>query len=226
MPLAILHEDNHLLGVLKPAGLLSQGDHTGDPSVVDVAKVYLKERYAKPGNVFLGLVHRLDRPVSGVMVLARTSKAASRLAAQFRDGTVDKRYLAIVRGRLPLPRGELAAHLAATGDTHGVTRAARSGFPGSRPALLRYRVLDQARDVTLIEIELLTGRRHQIRAQFALEGCPVRGDVKYGAAATADGQLALHAQRLEFAHPVGGKPVVLQAPPPWCWPPADTTAEL
>lgn len=218
--LKILFEDNHLIGVVKPAGVLVQGDKTGDPTLLDVVKAHLKLTGAKPGNVFLGLVHRLDRPVSGVVLLARTSKAASRLSAQFRAGTPAKRYLAVVEGRLPEAAGELSAYLATRGDAQGVSRAAWTPFAGSREARLRYRVDATARDRSLVEIELLTGRRHQIRAQLALAGCPIWGDRKYGSSHALSGRIALHAARLEVAHPISGQPVVLAAPPPegWPWP--------
>ncbi len=200
--------------------MLVQGDRTGDATLLDVVKTYLKQTCAKPGNVFLGLVHRLDRPVSGVVLLARTSKAASRLSAQFRAGTPLKRYLAVVEGHLPEAAGELQAYLAAQGDARGVTRAAMTPFAGSREARLRYRVEATARDRSLVEIDLLTGRRHQIRAQVALAGCPIWGDRKYGSSHALPGRIALHAARLEVAHPISGQPVVLAAPPPegWPWP--------
>lgn len=217
----ILYEDNHLIAVDKPAGLLVQGDDTRDPTLLDAVKAYLKRAYDKPGNVYLGLVHRLDRPVSGVIVLARTSKAASRVAGQFRDGAPDKRYLAVVEGRLGETDAELVAYLAAKGDDHGVTRASLQSFAGAREARLRYRVIGAGGDRSLVEVELLTGRRHQIRAQFALAGCPIWGDRKYGSAHDLGRRIALHAQRLTVAHPITGEPLVLQAPLPtadWPWP--------
>ncbi len=216
--LQVLFEDNHLLGVFKPAGVLVQGDRSGDATLLDVVRAYLKQAYAKPGNVYLGLVHRLDRPVSGVVLLARTSKGASRLSAQFRDGTPTKTYLAVVEGRMPAAEDELHAHLAAHGDDQGVTRAAASPFAGSRDARLRYRVTASARDRSLVEIDLLTGRRHQIRAQFALAGCPIWGDRKYGSRHDLAGRIALHAMRLAVRHPIDGRPMVLTAPPPDGWP--------
>ena len=217
--LTILYEDNHLLAVAKPANLLVQGDRTGDATLLDAVRAYLKRKYAKPGNVYLGLVHRLDRPVTGVILLARTSKAASRLSRQFRDGTVSKRYLAVTEIAPDNEDGELVHHLAATGDERGVTRAAVAPFPGSKPARLRYHVTGRREDRCRLEIELITGRRHQIRAQLALAGWPVWGDVKYGARRRSNPSgIALHAWRLEVAHPVGGAPVVLEAPPPVDWP--------
>jgi 23S rRNA pseudouridine1911/1915/1917 synthase len=221
--LHILLEDNHLLAVAKPANLLVQGDRTGDPTLGDLVKAYLKDRYGKPGNVYLGLVHRLDRPVTGVVLFARTSKAASRLARQFREGTARKLYLAVVQGSPRPAAAELRHHLAAAGDARGVTRASPLPFPGSKPAGLRYHVTGRSADRSRLEVELLSGRRHQIRAQLALAGWPVMGDVKYGARPLAGYPgIALHAWRLDVAHPIGGAPVMLEAPPPPGWPwPAD-----
>ena len=219
----VLYEDNHLLAVVKPAGLLVQGDRSGDPTLLEAARAYLKDRYAKPGNVYIGLVHRLDRPVSGVVLFARTSKAAGRLAAQFRQREVDKSYLAIVAGHPPAGGAEVVAHLAARGDRQGVTRAGWEAFPGSRLARLVYTVVETSAGHALLAVKLLTGRRHQIRAQLGLLGHPVLGDVKYGAeAALPDRSIALHAQGLAVAHPVGGQPLTLAAPlpPTWPWPAA------
>ena len=219
MDLKILHEDNHLLVVAKPAGLLVQGDRSGDPTLLEAARAYLKEKYAKPGNVYLGLVHRLDRNVSGVVVLARTSKAAARLAEQFRGGTVTKVYLAVVEGVPEPPAGELRSWLAAKGDRRGVTRAVPKPFPGSKEDHLRYHVRKSARDQALVEIRPVTGRRHQIRAQLALAGHPLLGDLKYGAMGRFSGhRIALHAFRLEIAHPVGGRPLAFETDPPGDWP--------
>lgn len=230
----VVYEDNHLLVVNKPAGLLAQGDSSGDPSLLDVAREYLRSRYDKPGHVYLGLVHRLDRNVSGVMVLARTSKAAGRLSRQFREGTVDKTYLAVLCGRPAEAAGELRSWLSAKGDKGGVTRAEHEEFADSRESLLRYVTIDSrtttsegsVRFSTLVEVKPVTGRRHQIRAQFALAGCPLLGDVKYGApAGLADHRIALHANRLDLAHPVGGRPVSwsVECPHEWPWPPAGRT---
>jgi 23S rRNA pseudouridine1911/1915/1917 synthase len=219
MDLEVLHEDNHLLVVNKPAGLLVQGDRSGDPTLLDAAREYLRVKYAKPGNVFVGLVHRLDRNVSGVVVLARTSKAASRLGGQFRDGTVTKIYWAVVAGVPDPGRGELRAWLAAQGDSRGVTRAAAEPFTGAREAVLRYHVRESAPDRALLEVRPLTGRRHQIRAQLALAGHPLLGDVKYGASGRFSGhRIALHAYRLEIVHPVGGRPLGFETEPPGDWP--------
>lgn len=224
-PLTVLYEDNHLLVVDKPAGLLVQGDRSGDETLLDRARDYLKRKYDKPGNVYVGLVHRLDRNVSGVVVLARTSKAAGRLSEQFRSGKPSKTYLAVLEGRPPEPEATLTAWLAAQGDARGVTRAALEPFDGARESRLEYAILESRRvagnERALVRIRLLTGRRHQIRAQFALVGCPLLGDRKYGAAeALPDHRIALHAERLELEHPVGSRPLRWEAPLPadWPWP--------
>jgi len=220
--LPVVHEDNHLLAVIKPAGLLVQGDRSGHVTLLDLARRYLKRKYRKPGNVYLGLVHRLDRPVSGLVLLARTSKAARRLAEQFRAGTLAKTYLAVVLGRPARRQAELVSYLATRGDRQGRTRAGSAPFPGAREAKLFYRVRERRRGCTLLEVEPRTGRRHQIRAQLALLGHPILGDLKYGAPGRLPGRrIGLHALRLVVAHPVGGERLVLEAPPPvdGPWPP-------
>jgi 23S rRNA pseudouridine1911/1915/1917 synthase len=219
MELEILYEDNHLLAVSKPAGLLVQGDRSGHETLIDVARAYLKLKYAKPGRVYLGLLHRLDRNVSGVVLLARTSKAAGRLSSQFRDRKVDKVYQAVVKGEFARDKGEMKSWLAAKGDTGGVTRAQNEPFPGARESRLAFRVLATAPGWSLVEVRPLTGRRHQIRAQFGLAGHPLLGDVKYGSKRKlADRRLALHAFSLTVSHPVGGNELTLTAPLPQDWP--------
>jgi len=221
MELKILYEDNHLLAVQKPTGLLVQGDRSGDETLLEVAASYLKQKYAKPGRVYLGLVHRLDRNVSGVVLLARTSKAAGRMSGQFRAGTVDKVYQAVLAGCPSSGEGELRSWLAAKGDSRGVTRAEPESFPGARESLLRYNVIESRGGWSLVEIRPVTGRRHQIRAQFALAGHPLLGDVKYGSLRRlTDHRIALHALSLGVSHPVGGKTLTFTAPLPedWPWP--------
>jgi 23S rRNA pseudouridine1911/1915/1917 synthase len=226
MEFDVLYEDNHLLVVDKPAGLLVQGDRSGDPTLVEAAQAYLKKKYAKPGNVYVGLVHRLDRNTSGVVLLARTSKAAGRLSARFREDEVSKVYLAVVEGRPDPAEGELKSWLAGKGDRQGVTRASKVPFSGAREALMRYHVRESAQGRSLVEVRPVTGRRHQIRAQFALAGHPLLGDVKYGSRERLSGhRIALHAYTLEIAHPIpdrnGERSMVFEAVPPkdWPWPP-------
>ena len=228
--LEILYEDNHVLGVLKPAGMLSQGDRTGDLSALELARRYIKEKHAKPGNVFLGLVHRLDRPVSGVMVFARTSKAASRLAQSFHDREAEKTYLCVVSGDMRGDEGELSAQIE---RTHTRSRITAAETPRSKSAVLEYRVLGRfvgeegmgrgtharaRRDpaaMSLLEVRPRTGRHHQIRLQLSAVGHVVRGDLKYGAVTPLpDKSIALHAVRLRVPHPVGDGFIDLSAPPP------------
>lgn len=218
MTLDILYIDNHLLVVNKPAGLLSQGDETGDADLLTIGKAYLKERFEKPGNVFLGLVHRLDRPSSGVMVLARTSKAAARLSEQFRKREPEKVYLALVQGHLA-DDGRFEDHLLKQDRT---VRVVGAGEAGAKKAVLEYAVGARGtwngRPVTLAEIRLRTGRAHQIRVQFSSRGHPLVGDLRYGADVEFDGaNLALHACALTIDHPTRNEPMTFKAPPPDSW---------
>ena len=212
----ILYLDNHLLVVDKPAGMLSQADRTGDLDVVTWAKAELKVRFDKPGNVFVGLVHRLDRPVSGVMVLARTSKAAGRLSDQFRRRAIDKRYLAVVEGELA-GGGEVVDWLRK--DEAGTVRRVKRGTEGAKEARLRWRQLASDARHTLLEVELMTGRAHQIRVQLAGMGTPIVGDLRYGASGPlADGRgIALHAVRLTLEHPTRKDPMTWTSAPPPSW---------
>jgi 23S rRNA pseudouridine1911/1915/1917 synthase len=222
MNLEVLFEDNHCLAVNKPAGLLSQGDATGDPTLIDMATLYLKAQYKKPGNVYVGLLHRLDRPTSGVVLLARTSKAAGRLSAQFRNGTVSKLYWAIVEGAAREAEGEWVDLLEKD------TRQNRSGVvlndsSSSREARLVFRVLDQSRRFTKLELRPATGRSHQLRVQLARRGLPIVGDRKYGATTqlkAVDGhfRIALHARQLTFTHPTRLEAISVDAPVPADWP--------
>jgi 23S rRNA pseudouridine1911/1915/1917 synthase len=219
-PLEILYADNHLLAVNKPAGLPCQPDASGDPTLVEAVRAYLKERYHKPGNVFVGLVHRLDRPVAGVMVLARTSKAAARLSAAFREGRVEKTYRVVVSGSFENAAGRLT-HWLRKVSRRRRSEVAAPDTPGAREAILDYRVVDTLGGSSLLEVALQTGRSHQIRVQLAATGHPILGDLKYGAAgALPGGGIALYARRLRFDHPTRDQLVEIVAPPPpgWPWP--------
>ena len=214
--LDVLYEDNHCIAVVKPGRVLTAGDKTGDVSLLDSVKDYLKQKYKKPGNVFVGLVHRLDRPVSGVVLFARTSKAASRLSEQFREGTVQKTYRAIVERIVEEPSGELVDWLLKNEDnnTVGIVPA---GTPAARESRLWFRRLQSRADLTLVEIIPATGRSHQIRVQLAAHGHPICGDRKYGSKHTMQGTIALHAAQLTFDHPTRHEPVTVSAPDPAGW---------
>jgi 23S rRNA pseudouridine1911/1915/1917 synthase len=211
----VFYEDNHLLVLYKPAGLIMQRDEPDKPNLVDLARLWLKERYAKPGRVFVGLVHRLDAPVAGVIVLARTSKSAARLSAQFREGRIEKHYLAVVQGRPAREQGRLVHQLERKGR---LSRPAQAGEE-TRQAALSYRLLESSPAGSLLEILLETGRRHQIRTQMAAIGCPILGDRSYGAErALPDGRIALLAQRISFAHPTRSTRLTFPTPLPEGWP--------
>ena len=212
----VLYEDNHLLALYKPAGLLVQGDSTGDPTLLDLGRCWLKIRYNKPGKVFLGMVHRLDRPVAGMVVFCRTSKAAGRISAQFRDGSPAKQYTAVVEGVVPDDEGHLVNHIFRRGPTSHIIDVPT---PKSREARLAFRVIDRTDSRTLVKIDLETGRHHQIRAQFAHLGFPVVGDLRYGAPAPLPGrQIGLLARRLTVTHPTLGHALTFTSPFPWGWP--------
>lgn len=214
----VFYEDNHLLALFKPAGLLAQGDHTGAPSLLDLAKQWLKERHQKPGRVFLGLVHRLDRPVAGVMLLARTSKAAARLSAQFRSGSTQKIYMAVVEG-VPINRSvSLSHHIERRGRWCGIVPTAKSH---SREAHLHFQLIDSIAERSLLRVVLETGRKHQIRLQLSQAGLPIVGDVRYGASAPLSSrQIALVAKELTIEHPTRRMTVRFVSPLPagWPWP--------
>lgn len=212
----ILYQDNHLLVLYKPAGLLVQGDATGDESLLELGKNYLKTKYQKPGRVFLGLVHRLDRPVAGVVVFARTSKAAARLSEQFRSGLLDKRYLAVVEGALSQSSGRWVDHLQ---RDDRIMRVLPSPQAGTQEARLSFQLLAARADLSLVEILLETGRRHQIRTQFAHRGHPILGDRRYGSSSRLNHrQIALLARSIRFQHPVRTEWITVEAPLPQGWP--------
>ncbi len=211
MKIEILFEDNHLLVVNKPAGRLAQGDRTGDPTVLTDLKQYLGEKYNKPGNVFLGLVHRLDRPVSGVLLLARTSKALTRLNSQFQTRMVQKTYWAIVNN-LPEPHSNTMVHWLKKDTVKNKVTAYTQSIDGAKKAVLSYRLLAEQNNYFLLEINPETGRPHQIRVQLAKIGCPILGDLKYGSKVTnEDGNISLHAKNLVFEHPVRKERVEISA---------------
>lgn len=212
-PLDVLFEDNHLLVINKPVGLATQGVIEGATSVVTVAKDYLKKKYAKPGNVYLGVVSRLDASVSGVLVLARTSKAAARLNDQFRDRTAKKVYWAVVEAPPDPPAGELTDWLKKDEKTQRMTVVSRHTI-GAQRAVLAYLTLSRQAKGCLVEIELHTGRKHQIRVQFAHLGCPILGDHKYGSRRKLPAGIGLHARSLEIAHPVSKEALRFEAPLP------------
>lgn len=215
--LQILYEDNHLLAVAKPAGIATMGVGEDVPSLLSVARQYLKDKYQKPGNVYLGTISRLDAPVSGVVLFARTSKAAARLSEQFRTRAVEKTYWAMVEGRPPAA-GEWMDWLAED-ERHRRMHVVGPTMPGAKQARLTYRLLRPlpGEGASLLEIALETGRKHQIRVQAAGRGFPVVGDRKYGARSTFPQGIALHARRLVVAHPVRGDRVEWVAPLPASW---------
>jgi 23S rRNA pseudouridine1911/1915/1917 synthase len=212
--LRVLYEDNHCLAVFKPAGLLTIGDRTGDVSLVDQVRDDLRIRYHKPGNIFVGVVHRLDRPVAGVVLFARTSKAAARLAEQFRTGRVTKVYQALVEGRVAASKGTLVDRLVKDRETNIVRRTTKA-TPAAREGSLSFRRLKTLPDATLLEIEPHTGRSHQIRVQLAAMGHPILGDRKYGSKRPFREGIALRAVRLVFEHPVRKIPVTVAATVDW-----------
>jgi 23S rRNA pseudouridine1911/1915/1917 synthase len=210
----ILFEDNHLIAVNKKAGRLVQGDRTGDVSLDVLIKQYIKEKYSKPGEVFLGVVHRLDRPVSGVVVFARTSKALARMNELFREKRVQKKYWCIVK-ELPDPEEATLRHYLKKNESQNKSYAYAKSRPGAREAVLDYSLVGRSENYYLLEVILHTGRHHQIRCQLAKIGSPIRGDLKYGyPRSNHDGSISLHARSLEFTHPVRQEPVRLDAPVP------------
>ncbi|MEY3051189.1 MAG: hypothetical protein RLY31_974 [Bacteroidota bacterium] len=213
----ILFEDNHLIAVNKPAGLLVQGDQTGDAPIGDYVKLYIKDRYAKPGDVFLGVIHRLDRPASGVTVFARTSKSLERMNRLFAERQIRKTYLAIV-GRRPDELSGSLTHYILKDPSKNIVKAfdqPSNRAKDARKAELSYQLVGEIGQFFLLEIELHTGRPHQIRAQLAKIGCPIRGDVKYGyPKPNSDGSINLHCQSLSFLHPVKKEPVTIEGDPP------------
>ena len=216
----VVYEDNHIIIVYKESGEIVQGDKTGDRPLSDIVKDYIKERYQKPGAVFLGVVHRLDRPVSGLVVFARTSKALTRLNNMFRDGEVHKTYWAIV-SKTEEGRGEMddsshtLEHWLVRNEKQNKSYAYDHEVPNSKKAILKYRIIGHSDRYTLLEVNLLTGRHHQIRCQLAAMGCPIKGDLKYGAKrSNPDGSISLLSHRVEFIHPVSKERIAVESPLP------------
>lgn len=212
--LHVLFEDNHILVVNKPGGLLVQGDATGDKTLLDYGKEYLKEKYDKPGNVFLGTVHRIDRPVSGIVVMAKTSKALERLNKQFRERKIYKKYWAVVKRKPPNEKDKLVHWLVKNQEKNVVT-SYKKPVDGALKAELYYKVLGNLNDHYLLEVNPITGRPHQIRVQLAAMGCPIRGDLKYGFhKPNPDANINLHAREINFEHPVQKDKLKFTAPLP------------
>lgn len=210
----VVYEDNHIIIVYKESGEIVQGDKTGDTPLAETVKAYIKEKYAKPGAVFLGVVHRLDRPVCGLVVFARTSKALSRLNDMFRKGEVHKTYWALVQNQPALPEGTLE-HWLTRNEKQNKSYAYPHEVPGSKKAILKYRLIGQSERYFLLEINLLTGRHHQIRCQLSAMGCPIKGDLKYGSKrSNADGSISLLSHRIDFIHPVSKEHIVVESPLP------------
>lgn len=217
-PFEVLYEDNHLIIVNKRAGEITQGDSTGDVTLPDKVKAYLKEKYHKPGNVFIGVVHRLDRPVSGLVVFAKTSKALARMNALFREDKVQKIYHAIVEQPAHKTLHETWGHLVhwlKKNPKQNKSYIVPKGTAGAKEARLSYRTIGESDRYTLLEVALETGRHHQIRTQLSGIGCIIRGDLKYGAKrSNPDGSISLHAREISFIHPVSKEPIKVVAPYP------------
>ncbi|WP_418551663.1 RluA family pseudouridine synthase [Prevotella sp.] len=210
----VVYEDNHIIIVSKRSGEIVQGDKTGDRTLADDVKQYIKEKYAKPGNVFLGVVHRLDRPVWGLVVFAKTSKALSRLNDMFRTGDVHKTYWAITQNCPAEPEATLTDWIRRN-EKQNKSYAYDREVPNSKKAMLHYKVIGRSDNYTLVEVNLMTGRHHQIRCQLSNIGCPIKGDLKYGARrSNPDGSISLLARRIEFVHPVSKEHIMVEAPLP------------
>ena len=210
----VIYEDNHLIAVNKNCHEIVQGDKTGDVPLSDTLKAWLKEKYDKQGNVFVGVTHRLDRPVTGIVLFAKTSKALARLNEMFRLGKIEKTYWAITKNRPPETEGELK-HWIVRNEKQNKSMAYDAEKPTAKQAVLHYRLIATSDRYCLLEIDLKTGRHHQIRCQLAKIGCPVKGDLKYGAErSNPDGGISLHARKVSFIHPVSQQPIEIIAPVP------------
>lgn len=212
--MTVLYEDNHIIIVNKAPGEIVQGDKTGDKPLSEIVKEFLKEKYNKPGNVFCGVTHRLDRPTSGVVVFAKTSKALSRLNEMFKKGEMDKTYWAIVK-KLPEKPEAILTHYLIKNERTNKSMAYDVEKPNTKKATLRYKLIRQSQNYFLLEVDLETGRHHQIRCQLAKIGSPIKGDLKYGAErSNPDGSISLHARSISFVHPVSKEKIHVVAPMP------------
>lgn len=210
----VVYEDNHLIIVYKESGEIVQGDKTGDTPLSETVKAYIKDKYHKPGAVFLGVVHRLDRPVSGLVIFARTSKALARLNDMFRRGDIHKTYWAITQNAPPVEQDTLTSWLQRN-ERQNKSYVYNKEVPNSKKAVLNYQLRSRSDRYCLIEVELLTGRHHQIRAQLSHIGCPIKGDLKYGAKrSNPDGSISLLSCKVEFVHPVSKKYIIINSPIP------------
>lgn len=210
----VVYEDNHIIIVNKQSGEIVQGDKTGDKPLSDFVKAWIKEKYAKPGNVFIGVVHRLDRPVAGLVVFAKTSKALSRLGNMFRDGEIKKTYWAIVP-KAPIPPQATLTHWLVRNEKQNKSYAYDHEVAKSKKAILDYCVIGHSERYFLLEVHLKTGRHHQIRCQLSKIGCPIKGDLKYGAPrSNPDGSISLLSRKVEFIHPVSHQPISIIAKTP------------
>ena len=214
--MTVVYEDNHIVVVNKTSSEIVQGDKTGDTPLSEMVKQYLKEKYNKPGNVFIGVTHRLDRPVSGLVVFAKTSKALPRLNEMFRNGEVKKTYWAIVKECPKETEGELV-HYLVRNEKQNKSYAYDKEVKNSKKAVLHYKLIGHSQNYYLLEVDLKTGRHHQIRCQLAKMGCPIKGDLKYGSPrSNPDGSICLHARTVQFVHPVSKEMIRFTAPEPEC----------
>ena len=210
----VVYEDNHIIIVNKQSGEIVQGDKTGDRPLSDIVKDYIKEKYQKPGAVFLGVVHRLDRPVSGLVVFARTSKALTRLNKMFAEGEVHKTYWALVKNA-PQKKEDTLTHWLVRNEKQNKSYAYATEKPNAKKAILKYRLIGKSDNYSLLEVQLMTGRHHQIRCQLAAMGCPIKGDLKYGAPrSNPDGSISLLSHSVAFIHPVSKERITVEAPLP------------
>lgn len=209
----VVYEDNHIIIVNKEVGEIVQGDKTGDTPLSEFVKQYIKEKYNKPGNVFCGVVHRIDRPVSGLVIFARTSKALERLNKMLRDGEIHKTYWALVEGKPKQSEATLENYLVSDGRINKTFVSSPSN-PDAKKSVLKYRTIAVGDRYSLLEVNLLTGRKHQIRCQLSNMGNPIKGDLKYGAKrSNRDGGISLQAHRIEFVHPVSKEDIAVELPP-------------